>query len=163
MDDSWIGRKLRQASPALRARFTTLRSGAHAVAVLEPIVEELLYQVGCLVLSEGHDVAAPFARTRGILRVSRDSRPQDIAVAFNLLAALTSEYLSNLPGITHSIERKARDAIRHAGATTLRLQTALLHGEPDPSLRAAFGGAVVLAFDSPRARPNPMAIRLAGA
>jgi hypothetical protein len=138
-----------QASSTLQSRLLENPQGlGSAAACVGPITGHLLHRVGALLASDSPDIAWPMANTAGVLRFTRDIRPNDIAQGFNALIALTVDYLRNLPGASDAIVRRAWSALRHAGLVTLQLQKALLSGEPSPELVRSFGGAAILAVST---------------
>jgi hypothetical protein len=146
MDRVWIGRMLILASPALQERY--LKHAAQIGIAAAPVGElagNFLRQIG-LALITNDAIETPFARTRGVVRVSAELSAQDFARAYAGLWTLVADYLQNLPGVGPDIAHVVRRMIRQAGVVTVDLLRRLRHGESTAALASQFGGMLVLAF-----------------
>ncbi len=158
MDDGWVGRKLMLASRALWERYRDdPDNGSAAAPPVGAIAASLLREVGRSIALKEADPKLPFARARGILRLSPETSDRAVAQAVGTLSSIALDYLEHLPGSTEGQRRFARMAMGHAGRGIVVLHRLLAAGLQDPETERLFGGVAVLVF-----RRDARTVSLAG-
>ena len=150
MDESWIGRKMMQASRALGERLAE-EGPKPGAPVIAPLASRLIREIGRSLMLGESDPRLPLLRARVLWRLPAHVPHRELAIAFNAFGTLVRGHVRDLPGVSEAIDRFVLDALRHAAKNLLCLRHALLEGlAPEPWARS-FGGMVIVAHAPVRA------------